>query len=278
MSPRKTFEEATANVLGSAAEFYADVHRHPELSGAERRTAGRFARWLSGAGYDVTPGVGGHGVVGVLRNGPGPVVLVRAELDALPLREETGLPYASTVGDPAPAMHACGHDAHLACAAGAATVLAGAADRWRGTLVVVGQPAEETLTGAAAMLADGLYERFPAPGVVLAQHTVPLPAGMVAHGDGPLLAASRTVEIVVHGRGGHAGRPSWRWTRWWPLRRWSGGCRRWCPARPARASRWCSPWARCTRAAPGTSSRTGPRWRSPCGPSPRPPSIAHSRP
>ncbi|WP_328470895.1 amidohydrolase [Streptomyces sp. NBC_00448] len=207
MSPRKTFEEATANVLGSAAEFYADVHRHPELSGAERRTAGRFARWLSGAGYDVTPGVGGHGVVGVLRNGPGPVVLVRAELDALPLREETGLPYASTVGDPAPAMHACGHDAHLACAAGAATVLAGAADRWRGTLVVVGQPAEETLTGAAAMLADGLYERFPAPGVVLAQHTVPLPAGMVAHGDGPLLAASRTVEIVVHGRGGHAGAP-----------------------------------------------------------------------
>jgi hippurate hydrolase len=207
LSTHERFGDATAKVLPSAADFYADLHRHPELSGVEERTAERFARWLSGAGYEVATGVGGHGVVGVLRNGPGPVVLVRAELDALPVREETGLPYASTVGDPAPAMHACGHDAHLACAAGAATVLAGAADRWRGTLVVVGQPAEETLTGAAAMLADGLYERFPAPAVVLAQHTVPLPAGMVAHGDGPLLAASRTVEIVLHGRGGHAGAP-----------------------------------------------------------------------
>ena len=196
-----------ADVLGPAAEFYLDVHRHPELSGAEERTADRFARRLSAAGYEVTTGVGGHGVVGVLSRGPGPVVLLRAELDALPVREETGLPYASAVTEPVPVMHACGHDMHLACLAGAASLLAGSAGEWRGTLVVVGQPAEETLTGAAAMLADGLYRRFPAPDVVLAQHTVPLPAGMVAHADGPVLAAGATVEVVLHGRGGHAGTP-----------------------------------------------------------------------
>jgi hippurate hydrolase len=194
-------------VLAAAAELYVAVHREPELSGAERRTAERFARRLEGAGYQVAAGVGGHGVVGVLRNGPGPTVLLRAELDALPVREETGLPYASAVTAPVPVMHACGHDAHLACAAGAATVLAGSAAGWRGTLVVVGQPAEETLSGAAAMLDDGLYRRFPAPDVVLAQHTAPLPAGMVAHTEGPLLAASAALEIVLHGRGGHASAP-----------------------------------------------------------------------
>ncbi|WP_069467686.1 amidohydrolase, partial [Actinacidiphila rubida] len=196
-----------ADVLGPAAELYLDVHRHPELSGVEARTAGRFAERLASDGYEVTRGVGGHGVVGVLRNGPGPVVLLRAELDALPVREDTGLPYASAVTAPRPVMHACGHDMHLACLSGAAALLSRTASGWSGTLVVVGQPAEETLTGAAAMLADGLYRRFPAPGVVLAQHTVPLPAGMVAHGDGPVLAAGATVEVVLHGRGGHAGAP-----------------------------------------------------------------------
>lgn len=193
--------------LGPIAEFYLDVHRHPELSGAEERTAGRFAAQLAAAGYRVERGVGGHGVVGMLRNGPGPVVMLRAELDALPVREETGLPYASTVTAPVPVMHACGHDAHLACAAGAAHALARTTDEWRGTVLIVGQGAEETLTGAEAMLADGLYRRFPAPGVVLAQHTVPLPAGMVAHAEGPLLAGSVTVEVVIHGRGGHASAP-----------------------------------------------------------------------
>ncbi|WP_078901164.1 amidohydrolase [Actinacidiphila yeochonensis] len=199
--------DAVQGVLPDVAALYADLHRHPELSGAEERTAGRFADWLERDGYEVTRRVGGHGVVGVLRNGPGPVVLARAELDALPLAEETGLPYTSTVTGPRPAAHACGHDAHLACAAGAARLLARAAGRWRGTLVVVGQPAEETLSGAAAMLADGLYERFPAPSVVLAQHTAPLPAGMVAHADGPALAAGATLEVVLHGRGGHASAP-----------------------------------------------------------------------
>jgi hippurate hydrolase len=205
--PGGAADAAVRDVLADAAALYADVHRHPELSGEEERTAGRFAGWLGGDGYAVARGVGGHGVVGVLRNGPGPVVLLRAELDALPLAEETGLPYASAVTGPRPAAHACGHDAHLACAAGAARLLARAADRWRGTLVVVGQPAEETLSGAAAMLADGLYERFPAPDVVLAQHTAPLPGGMVAHADGPVLAAGATLEIVLHGRGGHASAP-----------------------------------------------------------------------
>ncbi|CAG6396111.1 amidohydrolase [Streptomyces cocklensis] len=203
----------TRGVLAGAAELYAAVHRDPELSGAEQRTAARLAAALRAAGLDVTTGVGGHGVVGVLRNGPGPVVMVRAELDALPVREDTGLPYASTVtapgpdGTQVPVMHACGHDAHLAALSGAAAALAGSADGWRGTLVAVGQPAEETLSGAAAMLADGLYTRFPVPSHVLAQHVVPLPAGMVAHGEGPLLAGSATLEVVLHGRGGHAAAP-----------------------------------------------------------------------
>ena len=199
--------------LAGAAEFYLDLHRHPELSGREERTAARFAGRLAAAGYRVETGIGGHGVAGVLCNGPGPVVLLRAELDALPVEERTGLPYASTVrgrsadGREVPVMHACGHDVHLACAAGAATVLAGGAERWRGTVLVVGQPAEETLEGARSMLADGLYRRFEPPSVVLAQHTAPLPAGMVAHGAGPVTAGSATLEVVIHGRGGHAAAP-----------------------------------------------------------------------
>ncbi|MEU6853299.1 amidohydrolase [Actinacidiphila alni] len=212
-APEPEPEPVPEAVLARAAELYLDLHRHPELSGAEERTAARFGAALTAAGLRVESGIGGHGVVGVLENGPGPVVMIRAELDALPVREETGLPYASTAtapgpdGAPVPVMHACGHDMHLACLAGAATRLAGEPERWRGTLLVVGQPAEETLGGAAAMLTDGLYQRFPVPGEVLAQHVVPLPAGMVAHANGPLLAGSTTLEIVLHGRGGHAATP-----------------------------------------------------------------------
>ncbi|MFG2845923.1 amidohydrolase [Kitasatospora sp. NPDC048296] len=207
-----TFVPTTAE-LARAAEFYLDLHRHPELSGAEERTAARFADRLADAGYRVIRGIGGHGVAAVLRNGAGPVVMLRAELDALPVAERTGLPYASTVtgrtadGRQVPVMHACGHDVHLACAAGAAAALAEARTGWRGTVLVVGQPAEETLSGARAMLADGLYRRFEPPSVVLAQHTAPLPAGMVAHGRGPVTAGSRTLRVVIHGRGGHAGAP-----------------------------------------------------------------------
>ncbi|MFF7776511.1 amidohydrolase [Streptomyces tanashiensis] len=196
---------SAGEALRPALALYLDVHRTPELSGEERRTAGLFADRLADLGLDVTRGIGGHGVVGVLRNGEGPRVYLRAELDALPLEERTGLPYASGNG----AMHACGHDLHLAAAAGAADVLARAAAHWRGTLVVLGQPAEETLTGARAMLEDGLYERFGRPDVVLAQHAAPLPAGMVAHGTpyAPMTAASTALDVVVHGRGGHAGTP-----------------------------------------------------------------------
>ncbi|MGW1072820.1 amidohydrolase [Streptomyces sp. NPDC002537] len=197
----------TKDLLEAVTTLYLDLHAHPELSGAEARTAGRFAAWLRAEGYRVTEGVGGHGVVGVLENGEGPSVMLRAELDALPVAERTGLPYASRVTDPVPVMHACGHDLHLAAAAGAASVLARDRGRWRGTVTVVGQPAEETLTGARAMLDDGLYERFGRPDAVLAQHAAPLPAGMVAHGAGPVTAGGVSVDVVVHGRGGHAAMP-----------------------------------------------------------------------
>ncbi|MFF3751575.1 amidohydrolase [Streptomyces sp. NPDC002018] len=190
-------------VLRPAVALYLDLHRHPELSGEERRTAAALGEWLRAAGYAVTEGVGGHGVVGVLRNGEGPRVLIRAELDALPLAERTGLPYASE----GPVMHACGHDLHLAAVAGAASLLARSRGAWRGTVVVVGQPSEETLTGARALLEDGLYERFGRPDAVLAQHTAPLLGGMVAHGYGPMLAGSVGFEAVIHGRAGHAGTP-----------------------------------------------------------------------
>ncbi|MER5966454.1 amidohydrolase [Streptomyces sp. NPDC002057] len=192
-------------VVRPALTLYLDVHRTPEVSGEERRTAALLADRLAALGLEVTRGIGGHGVVGVLRNGEGPRVYLRAELDALPLTERTGLPYASGNG----AMHACGHDLHLAAATGAAELLARAAAHWRGTLVVLGQPAEETLTGARAMLEDGLYERFGRPDVVLAQHAAPLPSGMVAHGTpyGPVTAASTALDVVLHGRGGHAGTP-----------------------------------------------------------------------
>ncbi|MFD7610786.1 amidohydrolase [Streptomyces sp. NPDC059828] len=192
--------------LRPALELYIDLHSHPELSGAEQRTAGIFAAALSRHGYAVTRDVGGHGVVGVLRNGPGPTILLRAELDALPVNEGTGLPYASTVPG---IMHACGHDLHLAAVAGAAGELTRLSDRWRGTVLIVGQPAEETLTGARAMLDDGLYDRFGLPDLALSQHAAPIPAGTVAHAapGAPLLSGSVTLDVVVHGRGGHAGTP-----------------------------------------------------------------------
>ncbi|WP_058043690.1 amidohydrolase [Streptomyces roseifaciens] len=195
------------DLLEAVTTLYLDLHAHPELSGEESRTAACFADWLTRAGYRVTSGVGGHGVVALLENGEGPLVVVRAELDALPVQERTGLPYASRVNVPVPVMHACGHDLHLAAAAGAASVLAGELGLWRGTVMVVGQPAEETLSGAQAMLDDGLHDRFGRPDAVLAQHAAPLPAGMVAHGAGPMTAGSVSLDVVVHGRGGHAATP-----------------------------------------------------------------------
>ncbi|MCI3274834.1 amidohydrolase [Streptomyces cylindrosporus] len=185
-------------------DFYRDLHRHPELSLREHRTAGKLAERLTKAGYETVEGVGGTGVVGVLRGGDGPTVLLRADMDALPVAEETGLPYASEVPG---VMHACGHDMHVTWLAGAAEALAAGRDAWSGTLLVVGQPAEETGRGAAAMVADGLYERFPRPDVLLGQHVAPGPVGLYAHVPGLIMSATTDVEIVVHGRGGHGSRP-----------------------------------------------------------------------
>ncbi len=203
----------TDSNLAEALEFYLAVHAAPELSGAERHTAARFAAVVKQAEFEVTQGIGGHGVVGVLRNGDGPTVALRAELDALPIQEDTGLPYASTVrapgpnGTETPVMHACGHDLHLAALTGTAAELAERRSEWTGTVLLFAQPAEETLAGAQAMLADGLYQRFPKPDVVLAQHVAPLPAGMVAHCVGPATSACAELEVTVHGRGGHAASP-----------------------------------------------------------------------
>jgi hippurate hydrolase len=185
-------------------DFYRDLHRHPELSLDEHRTAASLADRLRRAGYETTEGVGGTGVVGVLRNGDGPTVLLRADMDALPVTEETGLSYASATDG---VMHACGHDLHVTWLTGAAEALAAGRDTWSGTLVLVGQPAEETGEGAARMITDGLHERFPRPGVLLAQHAAPGPAGLYAHSPGLIMSASTDIDIVVHGRGGHGSRP-----------------------------------------------------------------------
>ncbi|MFG3366878.1 amidohydrolase [Streptomyces sp. NPDC090032] len=196
------------------ATFYQDLHRNPELSLQETRTAGLLAGRLREAGFDeVAEGIGGTGVVGVLRNGDGPVVMLRADFDALPVEEKTGLPYASQArgvdheGRDVPVMHACGHDMHAACLTGAAMLLAQSRDRWRGTLLVVFQPAEELAVGARGMIDDGLFERFPKPEIVLGQHVGPLPAGVIGYGTGPVMAAADSLDITLHGRGGHGSRP-----------------------------------------------------------------------
>jgi hippurate hydrolase len=195
------------------AELYRDLHAHPEPSFAEHRTAGIAAGRLRSLGYDVATGVGRTGVVGVLRNGDGPVALLRADMDALPVQERTGLPYASSAtftderGSTVPLMHACGHDVHVTCLLGAAAVLAEDRAAWRGTLLVVFQPAEEVGAGAQAMLDDGLLGRFGRPDVVLGQHVAPIPAGLLGLTSGPAFAASDSLRVVLHGRGAHGSRP-----------------------------------------------------------------------
>ncbi|MEW1828453.1 amidohydrolase [Streptomyces sp. NPDC088196] len=185
-------------------DFYRDLHRHPELSGEEHRTAAKLAERLTKAGYDTVEDIGGTGVAAVLRNGDGPTVLLRADMDALPVAEETGLSYASSVPG---VMHACGHDLHVTWLAGAAEALAAGRDAWSGTLVLVGQPAEETGEGAAAMVADGLYERVPRPDVLLGQHVAPGPVGFYPHSPELIMSATTDIDIVIHGRGGHGSRP-----------------------------------------------------------------------
>lgn len=199
----------TASAHGDLADLYRDLHAHPELAFAEHRTARIVAERLRAAGYETAEGIGGTGVVGVLRNGDGPTVALRADMDALPVEEQTALPYASTArttdgeGRTVPLMHACGHDMHVTCLLGAAAALAADRASWRGTLLLVFQPAEEMGQGARAMIDDGLFERFGRPEAVLGQHVAPLPAGCLGLHPGPAFAASDSLRVVLYGRGGH---------------------------------------------------------------------------
>jgi amidohydrolase len=194
-------------------EIYRDLHTHPELSFQETRTASIIAERLRSWGYQVSTGVGGTGVVGILENGPGPTALLRADMDGLPLLEKTGLDYASSVratdrlGNDVPVMHGCGHDVHVTCLLGAASRLATERGAYAGRLMLVFQPAEEIGAGAKAMVDDGLYERFGRPDVVLGQHVSPMAAGFVAIHGGLAMAASDSLTVTMHGRGGHGSRP-----------------------------------------------------------------------
>jgi hippurate hydrolase len=200
-------------LLPDLRTLYTDIHAHPELSMQETRTAGLAAARLRTAGFEVATGVGGTGVVGVLRRGAGPVVMLRADMDALPVAEATELPYASHAtgsspeGKTVPVMHACGHDMHVTWLVGAATLFAQALDGWRGTLMAVFQPAEETGTGARAMIDDGLVERFPKPDVVLGQHVMKGPAGAVGWRAGVVTSAGDSLQVRLFGRGAHGSMP-----------------------------------------------------------------------
>jgi hippurate hydrolase len=194
--------------------MYKDLHTHPELSLKEQQTSARLARELRELGFEVTERVGGYGVVGVFKNGPGPTVLVRTDMDALPVEEHTGLPYASKVrmrdrfDVDSPVMHACGHDVHMTVWTGTARVLVGLKDRWKGTLVFIGQPAEEIGTGAQAMLTDRLFQRFPKPDYCLALHCDARHAhGQVVYCEGLAMANVDMLDITVFGRGGHGAAP-----------------------------------------------------------------------
>ena len=192
------------DLVDDVQALYEDVHSHPELSMEEERTARLAADRLGAAGFEVTAGVGKTGVVGTLSNGDGPTVMLRADMDALPVHEATGLPYASTVDG---VMHACGHDMHVAWLAGATALMAQARDAWHGTLIAVFQPAEETAEGAQAMIDDGLFERFPKPDVILGQHVMPSPAGLIGSREGVITSAADSLEIRMFGRGAHGSMP-----------------------------------------------------------------------
>jgi hippurate hydrolase len=211
---RELVQSRVAQECPSLFELYKHLHAHPELSFQETQSAARVAEELRKAGCEVTTGVGKLGVVGVLRNGDGPTVLLRADMDALPVKEQTGLPYASKVttkdaqGNEVPVMHACGHDIHMTFLVGAARVLAQLKDQWHGTVVFIGQPAEETVGGALSMLADGLFKRFPRPDFCVALHDdAELAVGTVGYTPGYSCASVDSVDIIVHGVGGHGAYP-----------------------------------------------------------------------
>jgi len=200
-------------LLPQLETLYTDIHAHPELSMQETRTAGLAADHLRAAGYEVTTGVGKTGVVGLLRNGDGPTVMLRADMDALPVEEATGVAYASKVtavdheGKTVPVMHACGHDMHVTWLVGATTLMAQNRDSWKGTLMAVFQPAEETAQGAQAMIDDGLFKRFPKPDVVLGQHVMVGPAGAIGGRKGVITSAADSLQIRLFGRGAHGSMP-----------------------------------------------------------------------
>src|SRR5262245_1718674 len=207
-------DEKVATNLDHLVKLYKHIHQNPELSLQEEQSASLLAKELTALGMDVTEKVGKTGVVGVLKNGDGPTILIRTDMDALPIVEQTGLPYASKVmsrdrtGREVGVMHACGHDVHMACFTGTARVLTALRDRWSGTLVFVAQPAEEIGAGARMMLSDGLYKRFPKPNYCLALHAdALLEAGHIHYTEGLAMANVDTVEILVKGKGGHGAAP-----------------------------------------------------------------------
>lgn len=211
-----SINEALAGLQAISAwqeRVYKDFHAHPELSFQETKTAALAASKLKEDGYEVIEGIGRTGVVGVLRNGAGPTVLARADMDALPVRESTGLPYASTLtavdtaGETVSVAHACGHDVHVTCLLGAAELLAKARGSWGGTFVALFQPAEEVAGGAKAMVEGGLRDRIPKPDVAFAQHVLAYPAGKIGTHAGPVLSAGDSIRVTLHGKGAHGSMP-----------------------------------------------------------------------
>jgi hippurate hydrolase len=202
------------SVYSDAQVLYLDIHQNPELSGHETQTAAKLAGRLRSLGYEVTEHVGGTGIVAVLKNGSGPTVMLRTELDALPVEEKTGLPYASTVrtkddaGRDVPVMHACGHDLHMAAIVGTAEIMAKSKGTWHGTIMLIGQPAEETISGASSMIKDGFMTRFPRPDVAVALHVGnQLPAGKVGIVSGIYNTNADSLRITIYGKGGHGAAP-----------------------------------------------------------------------
>jgi amidohydrolase len=201
-------------VYPEAHALYLDLHQNPELSSHETQTAAKLASSLRSLGFDVTEHIGGTGIVAILKNGPGPTIMLRTELDALPVEEKTGLPYASKVrakdesGRDVPVMHACGHDLHMASLLGTAAVMAHSKDSWHGTLMLIGQPAEETISGAKKMIEDGFLKRFPKPDAGVALHVGnDFPAGKVAIAPGYAYASADSIRITIYGKGGHGAAP-----------------------------------------------------------------------
>lgn len=209
----KQIRERVEQVSPKLSDIYTDLHSHPELSLQEVNTAAKMAGILRDAGFEVTSGVGGTGVVGVLKNGEGPTVMLRADMDALPVKEESGLPYASNVtatdrsGKTVPVMHACGHDIHMTSVAGASMILADFRTNWSGTLIAVFQPAEEISQGARVMVNDKFYERFPKPDVILGQHVINSPVGTIGWSTGAATTTGDSLMIRLFGRGSHGAMP-----------------------------------------------------------------------